>query len=91
MPLYLLLFSKALLALLACLYPIIGLLLLVTIATAIIQSALQLEDPALSLLPKTVVIILLVLFSGLGLLDSIRDLAVVWISHADRLVRQPWS
>ncbi len=91
MSLYLLLFSKALSVLLACLYPVIGLLLLVTITTAVIQSALQLEDPGLSLLPKTLAIILLVLVSGLGLLDGIRDLAVYWIGDAGHLVRQPWS
>jgi flagellar biosynthesis protein FliQ len=91
MPLYLLLFSKALSTVVACLYPIIGLVLVVTVITAIIQAALQLEDVALSLLPKTVAVIFLILASGLGLLHGIHELMEFWIGHVDRLIRLPWS
>lgn len=91
MPLYILMFSDALSTVAACLYPMIGLVLAVTVVTAIIQASLQLEDTALSLLPKTIAVILIILFFGMGLIAGIETLARLWIGHAAQLVREPWS
>ena len=90
MPLYVRLFNEALLVAVGCLAPVILCILIVTIATALIQSALQLEETALSLLPKTLAVILLVLVFGLHLLGGIERLMIAWLTHADGLVRQPW-
>ncbi len=91
MPLYVTLFAQALSVVVACLFPLITWILIVTLITALVQAGLQLEDTALSLLPKTIAMILLIMVFGLHLLNSIERLMTLWIEHGDRLVRQPWA
>ncbi len=91
MPLYVTLFAQALSVVVACLFPLITWILIVTLITAVGQAGLQLEDTALSLLPKTITMIFLIMVFGLHLLDGIERLMRLWIEHGDRLVRQPWA
>lgn len=91
MPLYITLFAQALSIVVACLFPLIMVILVVTMVTALIQAGLQLEDTALSLLPKTITMILLVMLFGLHLLGGIEHLMTFWIEQGDRLVRLPWA
>lgn len=91
MPLYLRLLHTALAIEVEALLPIILLLLIVGITTATFQAAFQLEDTALNLLPKTVVMILVALFGGFGALGLFKALVAAWIGKATLLVHQPWS
>jgi len=91
MPLYLLLLHAALTTELDAVLPIIALLLLVGLATAILQAAFQIEDATFSLLPKTLAMIGVTLFGGFGMLHAFAALATLWISHAGSLVHQSWS
>jgi flagellar biosynthesis protein FliQ len=91
MPLYLTLLHAALLAELEAVVPIIMLLLIVGVTTATFQAAFQLEDTALNLLPKTVVMILIAVFGGFGALGLFKTLVESWIGHAGLLVHQSWS
>jgi flagellar biosynthesis protein FliQ len=91
MPLYLTLLHAALIAEVEAVVPIITLLLIVGLTTATFQAAFQLEDTALSLLPKTVVMILIAVFGGFGALSLFKTLVVTWIGHASLLVHQSWS
>jgi flagellar biosynthesis protein FliQ len=90
MPLYLWLFADALSTMLSAITPIILLLLLVAILIATVQATLQLEDMALSLLPRTVLIILVMLMGGFGAFDTMRHLAASWIGAAGTLVHRAW-
>ena len=69
---------------------LLALLLLVAILIATVQASLQLEDMALSLLPRTVLVILLVLMGGFGAFDTMRHLAASWLGAAGSLVHRPW-
>ena len=91
MPLYLTLLRAALTDEVAAVLPIIMLLLAVGITTATIQAAFQLEDTALNLLPKTIVMILIAVFGGFGAVGLFKTLVIAWISHAPLIVHQPWS
>lgn len=91
MPLYLKLLHAALSAELMAVTPIVAVLLMVGLATAILQSALQIEDATFSLLPKTFAMIAIALFGGFGALQIFEQLAVLFISYAPLLVRQTWS
>lgn len=91
MPLYIRLLRSALTVELQALSPIILLLLLVGVVTATFQAVVQMEDTALSLLPKTVAMIAIAMLGGFGALDLFGTLAVDWIGHAAALVHQPWS
>jgi flagellar biosynthesis protein FliQ len=91
MPLYLTLLHAALAVETEAVLPIIMLLLIVGITTATFQAAFQLEDIALNLLPKTITMILIVIFGGFGALGLFKTLVVAWIDHASLLVHQPWS
>lgn len=91
MPLYLGLFAEALATMLSAITPIILLLLVVAILIATVQATLQLEDMALSLLPRTVLVILLVLMGGFGAFDTMRHLAAAWLGAAGPLVHRTWS
>jgi flagellar biosynthesis protein FliQ len=91
MPLYLTLLRTALATETEAVMPIIMLLLIVGITTATVQAALQLEDTALNLLPKTVAMILIAVFGGFGALNLFKTLITAWIGHASLLVHQPWS
>jgi flagellar biosynthesis protein FliQ len=91
MPVYLMLLQSALTTDLEAVLPIIVLLLLVGITTATIQAACQLEDIALNLLPKTVVMILGALFGGFGAVPLFKTLIMAWISHAGSIVHRTWS
>lgn len=91
MPLYLSLFAQALTILLSAITPIILLLLLTAILIAAVQAALQLEDMALSLLPRTLLVIFLVMTGAFGAFARFSQLAEAWIGHAAALVRQPWG
>jgi flagellar biosynthesis protein FliQ len=90
-PLYLTLLHQALDVELDAILPIIMLLLIVGITTTTFQAAFQLEDIALNLLPKTVVMILIAIFGGFGALGLFKTLVVTWIGHAGLLVHQSWS
>ena len=91
MPLYLTLLREALATEVEAVLPIIMLLLVVGVTTAIFQAAFQMEDTALNLLPKTVVLILIAVFGGFGALDLFKTLVTAWIGHAGLLVHQSWS
>jgi flagellar biosynthesis protein FliQ len=91
MPLYLTLLHSALAIEVQAVLPIIALLLIVGVTTATFQAAFQLEDTALNLLPKTIVMILIAVFGGFGALDLFKTLVMTWIGHANLLVHQPWS
>ena len=91
MPFYLQLLQTALSAELMAILPIIGVLLVVGLATAILQAVLQFEDTAFSLAPKTIVMILIALGGGWGMLAAFENLAVLWISHAGSYITRPWS
>lgn len=91
MALYIKLLHMAFSAELEAITPIIGILLIIGLATAIFQSALQIEDATFSLLPKTVAMIAIAMFGGFGALKVFENFAVLFISHAAILVRQTWS
>ncbi len=91
MPLYLTLLHKALTVEVEAVLPIILLLLIVGVATSTFQAAFQLEDTALNLLPKTVVMILIAMFGGFGALGLFKALIMAWVGHVTQLVYQQWS
>lgn len=91
MPLYVPLLHAALIAELAAVTPIIGFLLAIGVITAIIQSALQIEDATFSLLPKTIAMIAIGLFGGFGAMTGFARFATLFISSAASLVHQSWS
>jgi len=91
MPLYIQLLHYALSAELTAVMPTIAILLIVGLVTAILQAALQIEDATFSLLPKTIAMIIIALFGGLGALQVFQNLAILFISHAPALVHQSWS
>ena len=90
MPLYLQLLHQALATEVSAIMPIIFILLSIGLITAVLQSALQIEDATFSLLPKTFAMIAIGLFGGFGAMRSFQNLAVMFISHAPMLVRQSW-
>ncbi len=71
--------------------PTIMILLAIGLATAVFQSAFQIEDATFSLLPKVIAMIVIALFGGFGALHLFEQLATLWIGHAGTLVQQPWS
>ncbi|MDE8345376.1 MAG: flagellar biosynthetic protein FliQ [Acidocella sp.] len=91
MPLYVIWLHMALVTELAAITPIIAFLLIIGVVTAIIQSALQIEDATFSLLPKTIAMIAIGLFGGFGAMKGISQFAVMFIAHAAILVHQSWS
>ncbi len=91
MPFYIQLLHDALTTELAAILPIIGLLLVVGLLTALLQAALQIEDAGFSLLPKVIIMIGLPLLGGIGAMHGIEALATLWISHAGQLVHRSWS
>ena len=91
MPLYVTLLHTALSIEVEAVLPIIMLLLIVGITTGTLQAIFQLEDTALNLLPKTVVMIFIAIFGGFGALGLFKTLVTAWIAHASMLVHQPWS
>ena len=91
MPLYLTLLYRALTVEVEAVLPIILLLLIVGVATSTSQAAFQLEDTALNLLPKTVVMILIAMFGGFGALGLFKALIMVWMGRVTELVYQQWS
>ena len=91
MPLYLKLLHAALATELEAVLPIIMLLLIVGVTTATLQAIFQMEDTALNLLPKTVVMVLIAVFGGFGALDLFKSLVIAWIGNVGLLVHQPWS
>ena len=90
MPLYLQLLHEALSTELAALTPIITILLIIGLITALVQGALQIEDPTFALLPKTAAMIVLALSGGFGALTMFETLAKSFITNAPDLVRQTW-
>jgi flagellar biosynthesis protein FliQ len=91
MPLYIRLLYYAFSVELTAITPIIAVLLAIALGTAIFQSAFQIEDATFALLLKTIAMIAIALFGGLGALTAFEQLATLWISHAAQLVHQPWS
>ncbi len=91
MPLYLTLFRMALTVELQAILPIVLLLLAIGVATATLQAMVQMEDTALSLMPRTIAMVIIAVLGGLGALDFFKALAVDWIGHAAMLVHRSWS
>jgi flagellar biosynthesis protein FliQ len=91
MPLYLKLLQQGLTAEVTALTPVILVLLVIGVATAIFQAALQIEDATLALLLKTLAMIGMILFGGLSFMTGFETLASFWISHAPALIRMSWS
>jgi flagellar biosynthesis protein FliQ len=91
MPLYITLFQTALATCILAITPLIIVLLVISIATAIFQSALQIEDATFALLLKNLATILLILFAGATMLGHFETLAASWISHAPRFITQSWN
>jgi len=91
MPFYIKLTHQALEAGFVSIAPIILILLVIGLATGIMQAALQMEDAAFGLVAKTIAMIVIALFGGFGALQMIEGLATFWISHADMFVHQSWS
>jgi flagellar biosynthesis protein FliQ len=91
MPFYLVLLQAGLTATLAAMTPVIALLLMIGLATAVFQALFQIEDTAFALLPKIFAMIAIAMFGGFGALRIFAALAVNWISHAGMWVHQPWS
>jgi flagellar biosynthetic protein FliQ len=90
MPYYLQLLHSALAVELAQIVPVIGILLIVGLITAIFQAAVQMEDTAFSLLPKLLAMIALGLFGGVGVMQGFEHLATGWITQAPLMVSQSW-
>jgi flagellar biosynthetic protein FliQ len=90
MPYYLQLLYSALSIELAQITPVIAILLVVGLATAILQAALQMEDTAFSLLPKLIAMIAIGLFGGVGVMQGFEHFAVGWITQAPLMVQQSW-
>ena len=91
MPLYLKFLQQALLTEVHALAPVILILLVIGVATAIFQAAFQIEDATFSLLLKTIAMVFLVLAGGASMLRGFETLATFWIGHAPQLIRQPWT
>jgi flagellar biosynthesis protein FliQ len=91
MPFYIQLLHYALTVELNAVLPIIALLLVVGLLTAILQASLQIEDAGFSLLPKVIIMIALPLLGGTAAMHGIATLATYWISHAGQLVQRSWS
>jgi len=90
MPFYLQLLRAALAVELAQIGPVIFVLLIVGLATAILQAALQMEDTAFSLLPKLLAMIAAGLFGGVGLMNGFEHFATFWITQAPATVQHSW-
>lgn len=91
MPLYIKLLHAAFSAELQAVLPVILLLLVVGLATAVVQAALQIEEPTFSLLPKTVAMVGIALLGGLGAMQVFARLALMLIGHAAVLARLAWN
>ena len=91
MPYYIQLLHLAFFTELAGITPIVAILVIIGLVTAIFQSAFQIEDATFSLLPKTIAMIAIFLFGGFGGLTTFENLAVLFISHAPGWVHQTWS
>ena len=91
MPFYIQLLHFALSEELIAVVPMIALLLAVGLLTAILQAALQIEEPGFSLLPKVLIMTILPLVGGISALHLVEALATSWISHAGEYVHRSWS
>lgn len=91
MPLYIKLLQAAMNTAFAATAPLILILVLISLITALVQAALQIEDSTFALLPKTMAMILLALAGGFGALHMAAALTTNFITHAPDLVRQAWS
>jgi flagellar biosynthesis protein FliQ len=91
MPLYINLLYSALETELLAITPIVLVLLVVGLVTAVVQAMFQIEDATFSLLPKTIAMVAIALLGGFGALRAFAALATLWIGHAALLVHQPWS
>jgi flagellar biosynthesis protein FliQ len=89
--LYIKLLHAAFAAELFAITPIVAVLLIIGLAMAVLQSALQIEDATFSLLPKTFAMIAIALTGGFGALRVFENLAVLFIGHVPMLVHQPWN
>jgi len=90
MPFYLQLLQEALTVTIGAITPVLVVLLIIGVATAILQSALQWEDQTLSLLLKTIAMILLLLLGGATAMGRFETLATLWIGHAGAWIYKPW-
>jgi len=91
MPFYITLLQEALSCCILAIAPLILLLLVISIATAIFQSAFQIEDATFALLLKNLATILLILFAGAAMLAHFEALAASWISRAPLSIARSWT
>jgi flagellar biosynthesis protein FliQ len=91
MPLYITLFQSAVSTCILAIAPLVLILLIISIATAIFQSAFQIEDATFALLLKNLATILLILFAGAAMLAHFETLAATWIAHAPQSIAQSWN
>jgi flagellar biosynthesis protein FliQ len=90
MPFYISLLQSALSTCIGAIAPLILILLVIGIATAVFQSAFQIEDATFALLLKNLATILLILFAGAAMLAQFEVLAASWISHAPLSIARSW-
>lgn len=90
MPLYLKLYQYALEVGLSAIFPIVLVLLSVSLFVSILQSVLQIEDPTFALLPKTAAMIILAFTGSLGAFYIFENLCSSFIMNAPDLVSRVW-
>jgi flagellar biosynthesis protein FliQ len=71
--------------------PIVAILLIIGLATAIFQSVFHIEDATFSLLPKSFAMIAIAITGGFGALTQFENFARWSISHAASLIHQNWA
>jgi len=91
MPFYISLLQDALSCCILAIAPLILVLVVISIATAVFQSAFQIEDATFALLLKNLATILLILAAGSAMLAHFQSLAATWISHAPVLIARSWN
>lgn len=91
MPFYLSLFETAWVTMLSAIAPTIVILLCVTIATALVQATLQLEDMAFGLLVRLLTLMAVFGFGGFAGYAALRQLLLHWMGNLGPLVHRAWS
>lgn len=91
MPFYLALFESAWVTILSAIAPTIIILLCVTVATALVQATLQLEDMAFGLLVRLLTLMVLFGFGGFAGYSVLRQLLFHWLGNLGPLVHRAWS
>lgn len=81
----------ALIVLARAITPLIGGIILIGILIALIQGAFQVEDGALAMGAKIVVVFAMASSGGVAIYLAIEHLAASWISHIPQLLALSWS